>query len=166
MSSFLRASGEHWEKRQHSLELRGLRNGSQGLCRTFHACLAAENTFEEQCMTDVVSLMRDRSAWASMPLQGRARGFQSLAFTMLSSIGCECQGLLHDHTAYPWKVFGLLEHPEQAPTLLSECAGLRDPWSQSLLQRYDTVERLTSADAIAEIRAVAQLLRRDPCTLR
>jgi len=137
--------------------------GDAGQLRLNHGLLAFRNVFEQACLDDVVSLMREPARWTILPLDCRIGAFQARACLMIASLGCQLHQHMVAHKSYPWKLFGLLGDPSIEQQILQDCELLRDEWSAALIKHYtaDGAGGLTSPACLAEIALIEAQVRRE-----
>ena len=62
------------------------------------------------------------------------------------------------HRAFPQRLFVLLRRLDHAASILSSLGCTLDEWTSSMLERYDSIAPLSSADFLAELHAVVSVL--------
>lgn len=109
----LQVAGTEWELKQERRQISATQAsaavlGERVLARDYHALMAAENTFEQQCMDEVRDAMTNRKLWENFPPSCKLDAYRTRAFCMLSAAGCLCHEQMSVHSQYPWKAFRLL----------------------------------------------------------
>eukprot|EP00971_Amphidinium_carterae_P323340 6425933-Amphidinium_carterae.7 len=149
-------SSQEWELEQRACVVEALENHVEGNHREWMATIAAKCVLEANYYNDLHVLYKSAELWSTIIERHRTIGFNALCFQVLSKQGALVyQELVVRHQAFPYVVFRLLHHPEEAVSLSQRPRCLMDKWSQNLLDKYPG---FTHPDLQAVLESHAQMM--------
>ena len=116
-----------------------------------HLLLSGEVT--SRGWTEPLSLVRDSKRCDLLPPEFKPHGFMTRATCMLAQAGAVIQDLIAEHKNYPFKLFDLMDTPDDEIRAKLEAIPLcrLDEWSLSLVEAYLSREGRWGADFKAEL---------------
>ena len=107
---------------------------------TTQLVLAASRKFEKEFHEQVTGILNMAVLWEAFPDDCRTVTQRSLLHRLISRASASVYELLERaHCQYPFKVFSLVECPEEAEELTRAPLCVKDPWTRKLQEQYGTL---------------------------
>lgn len=105
--------------------------------RQFRIGVVASMTFEDECIRQIGTMLREPGIWSYIPKSSCNYRFRGLAFRLLSKQGCCVEELLRQPSRLaPTCAFATLVDPTKAAAVQAMKPCLRDEWLADLLQDH------------------------------
>ena len=159
------AAGDEWEREQRVHECDAMTSGDadqSGLfaLREYRLSRAYACVDEDILLNDVEKMMSNTEEWDAVDPVHRTRRLQSEIYCMLARTAVRSHTGKARHTNYPFKLFGLLKHPDLAAEIVEDakCEKRMDGWSKSFVEHHGD---LTSAETRMDLLATALLAKEE-----
>jgi hypothetical protein len=160
--------GQSWDRDQEKVEVDAVAGG-RGPTREFRITLAAKCSMERKFFHQLNLLFEDCLLWLILPMPDcSSASFRSLAFSLLSRIGCLVERYIHwRHKRFPvrgWLLLALRTRQiaQELYELWRKFPCLFDPWWANFMGVYgNVVELLLSMDALMTLKHLAYFIHVD-----